>query len=172
MLYLYVEITNKIKECTYCHKNISILAFNKHFNKCINDHRSYYCEKCGKLVIKKFGTGRFCSQKCAHSRILSEDVKRKIAQKARNNLSGWNSLESRKRRKLLFNNRKKEYYKNPNRCKVCGNVLDYNIKNNKTCGSKICLRKLNSRNGGYKKHSRKGNAGYYKGIYIFLSPLF
>jgi hypothetical protein len=36
------------------------------------------CEKCGKEIDGKFGSGRFCSRFCANSRIHSEETKRKI----------------------------------------------------------------------------------------------
>ena len=75
------------------------------------------------------------------------------------------SKESLLKRKQNFEKRKQQYYKNPNKCTICGKILDYKRKNAKTCNSKECLRIINSRNGGYKKHSRKGNAGYYKGFY-------
>ena len=39
----------------------------------------YYCEKCGKPVYKKFGSGRFCSRACANSRNHSDLTKEKIS---------------------------------------------------------------------------------------------
>ena len=39
----------------------------------------YICEKCGKEVTEKFGSGRFCSQSCANSRVRSDEVTRKIS---------------------------------------------------------------------------------------------
>ena len=36
------------------------------------------CEKCGQLMLKKFGTGRFCSRACANSHIHSDETKHKI----------------------------------------------------------------------------------------------
>ena len=32
----------------------------------------YYCEKCGKPVYEKFGSGRFCSRSCANSHAQTE----------------------------------------------------------------------------------------------------
>lgn len=41
----------------------------------------YYCERCGKPVYEKFGSGRFCSRACANSRIQDKETntKRSIA---------------------------------------------------------------------------------------------
>lgn len=39
----------------------------------------HYCEKCGKLITKKFGTGRFCSQSCANSHEWDSEGKEKIS---------------------------------------------------------------------------------------------
>ena len=36
------------------------------------------CEKCGQLMLEKFGTGRFCSRACANSRVHSKETKQKI----------------------------------------------------------------------------------------------
>ena len=36
------------------------------------------CEKCGQLMLEKFGTGRFCSRACANSRSHSDETKKKI----------------------------------------------------------------------------------------------
>lgn len=37
------------------------------------------CEKCGKIMIEKFATGRFCSIECANSKSHSDDTRLKIA---------------------------------------------------------------------------------------------
>ena len=36
------------------------------------------CEKCGQLMLKKFGAGRFCSRACANSRVHSDETRQKI----------------------------------------------------------------------------------------------
>ena len=38
----------------------------------------HYCEKCGELIEKKFGSGRFCSKACANGRKHTEEQKQKI----------------------------------------------------------------------------------------------
>lgn len=39
----------------------------------------YYCEKCGAPVFNKFGSGRFCSRKCANSHIMTDEIKSNIS---------------------------------------------------------------------------------------------
>ena len=58
------------------------------------------CEKCGKIMTEKFGSGRFCSRACANSRILSEESKQKISNKLKST-----AIE-------------------PKFCKVCGKLLN------------------------------------------------
>lgn len=41
--------------------------------------KSYNCERCGKLVEYKYGSGRFCSSQCAHSRKQTEETRNKIS---------------------------------------------------------------------------------------------
>jgi very-short-patch-repair endonuclease/ribosomal protein S14 len=36
------------------------------------------CEKCGQLMLEKFGVGRFCSRACANSHVHSDETKQKI----------------------------------------------------------------------------------------------
>lgn len=84
---LGAHITNKhiCKKCNICGKIINITNFNRHIDNCKKVNKSYYCEKCGKLVTKKFGSGRFCSRKCANSKSHSELTKRKISKTILNN---------------------------------------------------------------------------------------
>lgn len=39
----------------------------------------YYCEKCGKPVYDKFGSGRFCSRSCANSRNMTDEIRLNIS---------------------------------------------------------------------------------------------
>jgi len=79
------------------------------------------CEKCGKIMTSKFGSGRFCSRACANSREQTPEVnsKRQLVQKEQ------------------F---KHSYLLNPNYCVICGKQLTYKNRNNKTC-SEECLKK-------------------------------
>lgn len=85
------------------------------------------CECCGKIMTKKYGSGRFCSISCANTRHCSDQVKEKIS----------NSIKNISRKNPYIEN----YKNNPNYCTICGSVLDYNNRYRKTCSSE-CLKKL------------------------------
>lgn len=40
------------------------------------ESEKHLCEQCGKIMTKKFGSGRFCSRSCANKHIRSEESKR------------------------------------------------------------------------------------------------
>ena len=116
---------------------------------------SYICEKCGKLVTEKYGSGRFCSRECANSRSHSIEVKNKI-------------------KATLNDGRFNKCYEGI--CICCGKkftrskIINGKISNRKTC-SKECLLKLksqkslNNKGGGYREGSVKNyKYGTYKGI--------
>lgn len=42
------------------------------------------CEKCGKIMTEKYGSGRFCSRSCANSHKHSDETKKKISQSNKN----------------------------------------------------------------------------------------
>lgn len=50
------------------------------------------CERCNKKHNGKFGSGRFCSQKCAQTRTRSKEVKKKISNGVKRYIN--NNLES------------------------------------------------------------------------------
>lgn len=41
-------------------------------------NEKHICEKCGKVMTEKYGSGRFCSRACANSKQHSEETKQKI----------------------------------------------------------------------------------------------
>ena len=41
----------------------------------------YVCEKCGKDVYQSYGSGRFCSKECAHSRTQTAEMRMKKSNK-------------------------------------------------------------------------------------------
>ena len=123
----------------------------------MKNRNNFICEKCGCHHDGSYGTGRFCSVKCSHS--YSSLIKRKeINEKLK--IYGLKYKEKYK----------KEYDKNPKICPICGNIIPYELRDNKTC-SITCSRKLANINnphindGGYREGSSRGKHGYYKGIY-------
>ena len=97
----------------------------------------HYCERCGKLMSKKYGSGRFCSKFCANSKQHSNETKGKISASAK--IKG-----AVKHKKAGIENIQK-YYDNPNYCCICNNKLSFKQRFRKTC-NKECLRKLHSLN--------------------------
>ncbi len=43
----------------------------------ISEHHT--CERCGKIMTEKFGSGRFCSRACANARDISDETREKIS---------------------------------------------------------------------------------------------
>lgn len=74
------------------------------------------CEKCGKEIDGSFGTGRFCSRKCANSRTFSEEARRKKSDaniKRYIEKGSWGgllpNLTEEQRREI--GNKRREFYK-------------------------------------------------------------
>lgn len=68
----------------------------------------HFCEKCGKVMTEKYGSGRFCSKACAKSHIISSQTKKKISEGVHRTL------------KALGKSRKDRH------CKYCGNLIPLN----------------------------------------------
>ena len=89
----------------------------------------HICEKCGKVMTEKFGSGRFCSRKCANSKNHSEETKRKISQKIK-------SMNIPKQYpKWLFGTKASEE-KELKFCSLCGKQLS---KGNKSGLCRVCI---------------------------------
>lgn len=88
------------------------------------------CEKCGKVMIEKFGSGRFCSRACANSRKHSDETKVKLHKSLARTNHSINRAELARQ----------AYAEQPKFCKVCGNQLPYESRHRKTCSDE-CLHK-------------------------------
>ena len=53
----------------------------------------HLCERCGKIMLEKFGTGRFCSRSCANSRQHGEDTIRKISKSMISKMLTYNCVD-------------------------------------------------------------------------------
>lgn len=103
----------------------------------------FKCEKCGKVMTTKYKSGRFCSEHCSRSHILSEESKKKQSTSLRKTMCSPEYKKKYKKKskehyKNIVDNHKKEYFENPNRCTVCGKILPYDKRYHKTC-SEQCL---------------------------------
>jgi len=124
------------------------------------------CEKCGKVMTEKFGSGRFCSRACANTRKLSAFTKHKISDKLKVVASG---TAADNKQKAIEN---REIYKlSPKFCVICGKELPYERRSKKTC-SEACKHMLLKNNtiaaiklhGGNLNPTRNAKYGTYKGI--------
>jgi len=94
----------------------------------------YICEKCGKLVTEKYGSGRFCSRACANSRIHNEEQKLNISKGV---IKHYKSIN-------------KPISSDEKICPICGKKY---YTNNKTC-SKECGQKYRIQITGIKEETR------------------
>lgn len=53
----------------------------ENLNKWISEKHT--CEKCGKVMTEKFGSGRFCSRQCSNSRIRTDEIRIKTSETLR-----------------------------------------------------------------------------------------
>ena len=125
------------------------------------------CEKCGIEYCMKdsnIKSKRFCSNKCAYSRILTIETKNKISNKLKKYYQNHDCWMKGKHPTFDKNDSAyKKYNLNPKKCIVCNEIIPFELRNRKTC-SKKCYSINNSKNGGYKENSSRGKKGYYKGI--------
>ena len=75
------------------------------------------CERCGKIMTEKFGSGRFCSRACANARDISDETKEKISK----------SLSKPAELKIKPVKQPTEA-KSKDTCIICGKVLNANHK--------------------------------------------
>lgn len=128
----------------------------------------YNCEFCNIEHDGTYGSGRFCSQKCARA-FSTQSKREQINEKVSNALKGT--------RKSVTRPIKERF------CKVCGKKLPIGTRSNKSTCSIECSKTLRSQvskelynqnkdnlhnngfRGGYRKGAARGKSGYYKGIW-------
>lgn len=99
------------------------------------------CKNCNKIMLKKFGSGLYCSRSCANTRSPSEETKAKIGQEsvksrevniqnlmATLNLCANSAEHPRSVKEVL-------YMQNPRKCPICFNDIPYHKRRQKTCSS-------------------------------------
>lgn len=84
-------------------------------------------------MVKKYGSGNFCSRSCANSHRNSGPLKGTNTDKMK---------KSQEKRKKEYNKLITEYNKNPNKCIICNKELSYADRNNIICSNK-CVNKYN-----------------------------
>lgn len=142
----------------------------------------HHCERCGKLMLTKYGSGRFCSNFCAHAKPQFEEMKAKVSKTSKQAYIdgkfpqlGKNIVHNGTKMNARTVAAQQRYADNPKRCLVCNNIIPYERREAKTC-SQICRLKLQgslvkaavARAGGnLNPYGRSGNAKYgmYHGIH-------
>jgi hypothetical protein len=108
------------------------------------------CENCENNHLGDYGSGRFCSSKCARG-FSTKSKRQEINEKLRNNEN------------------LKTFFKKDKFCFSCGCLLEKNVKYcdscRPSCVSESLSKALKGISGGYRKGSGRSNPGYYKGIY-------
>ena len=122
------------------------------------------CEKCGKIMTQKYGSGRFCSRSCANSHRHTEITKSKI----RDSMLSYNVKQ--KSNVVLDLTEQQEYLQDLPTCEICGCVLSYECRENIACSSKCYAQHFRNialkRNFGGKNHGAGvSKRGSYKGYW-------
>lgn len=121
----YLKYKEELKE----QKKMSLVNWKKSEPRCL-------C--CNKIMTEYYGSGQFCSKKCAASRQPSQKTKERIS----------NSVRNTNKNKTRYAERILEYNKNPCYCIICNKPILYEFRHRKTCSS-ACLhacRQENARN--------------------------
>ena len=164
--FLKLQSYKALKEKSLENKKIKEELKLKELIKWISEKHT--CEKCGKIMTEKFGSGRFCSRNCANSRSHSVEIKNKISNSVKET---YNTNEATKQKLYDLNrSRKEKYYNNPKRCHICGNIISYDKRRHAIC-SEECLKIFYKENakknnlGGLQNITSWGKRGSYKGIH-------
>lgn len=93
------------------------------------------CEKCGKIMTERYGSGRFCSRVCSNSHAHTSESRLKTSRclKAKYRQNVIDHID-RKQRNI------DKYNLSPKRCSVCGIAISYERRHYLTCGSSDCIR--------------------------------
>lgn len=95
------------KGCTKV-KDETLLRKEEKLTKWISEQHT--CEKCGKVMTEKYGSGRFCSRACANSRSRTEDTKIKIRESCLNTLKNKDIADSKFLKGRTFSGYYKDIY--------------------------------------------------------------
>lgn len=130
--------------------------------------REKTCKNCGASFYKnwtKYTLSEFCSESC--SRQFSSKTNREITnRKISSSLKKKNLNPSAHYSKIL----KERYYSNPKLCVICGKIIEYERKKNKTCSRDChykCANLTKQKNGVVfiENGQGRGKTGYYKDFF-------
>ena len=113
--------------CTMCSKK------NDSIKQWIDEKHT--CERCGKVMTEKYGSGRFCCRRCANSHDVTDSHKEKTSESL---------IVYHKNNPLKTSSRTKSI--NIAVCPICGKEFEQNTGHKKqTCGNKQCVNALLSK---------------------------
>lgn len=117
-------------------RNKQCTAHNATTNKLRSSNRlaiwiaeKHVCERCGKVMTEKFGSGRFCCRACANGREQTSDQNKKRSA----TLLEHNKSNDLTYNRLVHERLQKNYLANPKYCKVCNKIIPYELRHHKTC---------------------------------------
>ena len=161
LAYYNLRYKNSTAKSTATIRKKAKISAEEKLQRWISEHHT--CEKCGKVMTEKYGSGRFCSQSCANGRSKSVEERRRIGSgviKTRKE----NPISAEKIREIashVHESSVKNYESNPKYCSVCGKQLSYERRFNKTCSDEC----YETTRGGLRHGSDTGKHGWYKGHY-------
>ena len=110
--------------CDFCKRSFNLKSsYSNHIKWCRGRQEVYICENCGKEHDGSFGSGRFCSSSCSHTRVHTDRSKSLISK----SLIVLHGLDH-----------------SPKFCQLCGKELShYHLSRNTTgyCHKCWCIRK-------------------------------
>ena len=115
----------------------------------------HVCERCGKVMSEKYGSGRFCSRTCANSHAHSQETRDRISRSVQSSEKYQLSMQARYPKQLRV-------------CCICGEKYTHPYRI--TCSDK-CLRErfkqnaIDNKLGGPSKVSSYGKRGTFRGIH-------
>lgn len=90
------------KKCTEIPRQFAIKAIKKKAKEKAKERKvqknlkwlseQHTCEKCGKVMTIKYGSGRFCSSECAHSRVITKKQRDLISTKLKGNKNNFKKV--------------------------------------------------------------------------------
>ena len=113
----------------------------------------HICEKCGKIMTSKFGSGRFCSRACANSREQTPELNLKRSKTS--NRTKQHTISIRHIQAL------NTYLDKPKVCPICNEIISYKNRYKNTCGKETCEHLYRSYKA-KKMHEEGRNKGWIK----------
>ena len=89
----------KKKRCPICKNSVVLIYFDEHMDHHRNPYKLIYCKYCGAEHDGLYGSGVFCSPKCARG-FSSQEKRQEINKKVSQKLKGRTIGISRKGRKI------------------------------------------------------------------------